>query len=119
MKIGQIDEMPMIYCGTNGHVFCLNEQAGNEIWRTKLTTSNLFSPAASQDVTVLLAGEVLIAASNGHMWGLSPSTGVILWHNGLPRLGNRFVTLCTSHVSIQYIHEHTTEVSTNHHVSRG
>ncbi len=97
----------MIYCGTNGHVACISERDGNEVWRTKLETAKLFNAAYSGDVTVLLVDEVLIAACNGHMWGLSPTNGKILWHNGLPCLRNRFVTMCSPHVAIQYVHVET------------
>ena len=97
----------MIYCGTNGHVVCISELDGKEVWRTKLDTSKLFNAAFSGDVTVLLVDEILIAACNGHLWGLKPSDGKVLWHNDLPRLGNRFITMCTPHVAIQYVHVHT------------
>ena len=97
----------MIYCGTKGHVFCLNVRDGAEVWRTKLKAPGILNPAASEDVTVLLAGEVLVAAANGHAWGLKASTGEVLWHNGLPGLGNRFITMCTEQVSVQYVHVQT------------
>jgi outer membrane protein assembly factor BamB len=97
----------MIYCGTSGHVTCIDERSGKEIWRIKLETAKLFNAAASGDVTVLLMDKVLVAACNGHIWGLSPNDGNILWHNGLPGLGNRFITMCAPHVAIQYVHAHT------------
>lgn len=103
----------MIYCGTNGHVLCIDEHNGEEIWRTKLGTG-LFNAAKSGDVTVMLIDEVLITACNGHMWGLNPSTGSVLWHNDLPGLRNRFITMCAPHVAIQYIREHTESHETSH-----
>ena len=106
-------EKKMIYCGTNGHVFALDVKDGKEVWRTKLKTKFVFNAASSGDVTVILVNDVLIASCNGHIWGLKPETGQILWHNDLPSLGNRFITMCTSNVSIQYVHgqssDHQTE----------
>ena len=110
----------MIFCGTNGHAFCIREQDGKEVWRTKLETAKLFNAASSGDVTVLLEGQVLLAACNGHIWGLSSSDGSILWHNDLPGLRNRFITMCTPNVSVQYVHveTHSHDSSTTHHHMR-
>jgi outer membrane protein assembly factor BamB len=105
----------MIYCGTNGHALAIDEKTGKEVWRTKLRTKFVFNAASSGNVTVILANEILMASCNGHIWGLEPKTGQILWHNDLPGLGNRFITMCTSNVSIQYVHEHTTEHQSTQH----
>ncbi len=94
----------MIYGGLRGYVFCIDENSGNEMWRTKLSTGGLFNAAAKENVAILAKENMIIAGCNGHVWGLHPHTGQILWHNDLSGLGNGFVTLSDNTHSTQYIH---------------
>lgn len=94
----------MLYGGLRGHVFCLDENSGTEMWRTKLKTGGMFNAAWKEDVAVLAKDNVIIAGSNGHIWGLNPGTGEIMWHNDLSGLGNGFVTLSDTTHSTQYVH---------------
>ena len=94
----------MIYGGIRGHVVCFDENSGQEMWRTKLTTGGLFNAAWKEDVAILSKENVIIAGCNGHVWGLDPNTGQIQWHNDLSGLGNGFVALSDSTHSTQYIH---------------
>lgn len=95
----------MIFGGTRGYVFCIDEKTGREVWRTKLSTG-IFGGAYG-DVTVLVHEQTVIAGSDGHVWGVDSHSGDILWHNSLTGLGNNFVALADANSSVQYIHRHT------------
>lgn len=97
----------MIYGGTRGHVFAIYPTTGEEKWRTKLQSGGLFNAASDEDVMVLIKDGVVIASSNGHMWGLHIEDGEILWHNGLKGLGHDVISLATDGIAIQYVHKHT------------
>ena len=94
----------MIYGGTNGTVFCVDDRTGQEVWRTPINTGLL---GAAGDVAVILRGNIVVASSGGNLWGLDANSGQQLWHNELPGLGYGFVTLCDDTHSVQYIHVET------------
>jgi outer membrane protein assembly factor BamB len=96
----------MIYGGTYGHVFAVDEGNGREIWRTRLHTGG-FLGSATGHVAIIVKEKVIVAGCSGHVWGLDIRTGEILWHNGLTGLGNSFVTLADCDSSVQYIHVQT------------
>ena len=102
----------MIYGGTNGHVFCVDESSGQEVWRTKLDAGGFLSSVGG-DVAVILRGNIVVASCSGNVWGLDAGSGQQLWHNELPDLGYGFVTLCDDSHAVQYIHVETH--STTHH----
>lgn len=93
----------MIYCGTNGTISCIDENTGQEAWRSKLQTGGFLNPASGGDVAILVRNGVVIAGCNGHVWGFDAATGQQLWHNGLVGLGNGFVSLCDDAASVQYV----------------
>ncbi len=98
----------MIYGGTKGSVFCVDERSGREVWRTAVNPGLLGS---SGDVAVLLRGSVVVASCYGNIWGLDAASGRELWHNKLPGLGHGFVTLCDDSHAVQYIHVETQSTS--------
>jgi PQQ enzyme repeat len=62
----------MIYCGTNGHVLAIDEENGQERWRTKLKTNSVFNAATSADVTVILVDEWLSPLATGTYGASTP-----------------------------------------------
>ncbi len=68
-----------VYLGIKAHVVCIDSSSGRELWRTELRNSQL--------TTISVCGEVLIAYAGGHLFGLKPEDGTILWTNQLPGLG--------------------------------
>jgi hypothetical protein len=104
------EQATMIYGGTKGSVFCVDERSGREVWRTAVNPGLLGS---SGDVAVLLRGNVVVASCYGNIWGLDAASGRELWHNDLPGLGHGFVTLCDDSHAVQYIHVETQSASHN------
>jgi outer membrane protein assembly factor BamB len=94
----------MIYGATNYYVFSIDENTGNEIWRTKLTAGFL-AGGVFKLISILVKGDVVIAGSDGNMWGINKNTGEILWRNGLKGLGYENLSMATENVSIQYVQE--------------
>jgi outer membrane protein assembly factor BamB len=77
-----------LYVGIKNAVIALDEKTGMETWRAQLRGSDY--------VTVLWDGEALFAANSGEVWRLDPSSGAVLWHNDLKRLGRGLVSLASS-----------------------
>ncbi len=71
--------MERIYLGMNGHVVCLNQKSGEEVWRTKLKSSTL--------TNIVLEEEHIYAAAGGHLFCLKAKDGKLLWENTLSGLG--------------------------------
>ncbi len=94
----------MIYGATNYHVFGMDENTGQEIWRTKLTSSGFFG-GSFRLISILVKNDVLIAGSDGNVWGINKNNGKILWHNSLEGLGYENISLTTENMAIQYIQE--------------
>ena len=69
-----------IYITIKAHVVCIDQKTGEEKWRTKLKRYGI--------MPVVDTGEVIVAYSGGHLFGLDKETGEILWENGLPGLGH-------------------------------
>lgn len=67
-----------VVLGIRSHVVKVDLTTGNELWRTKLKSS--------QFVSVYQRGESIFAGAGGELFCLS-SDGSILWRNTLPRLG--------------------------------
>jgi len=78
----------VVYVGIHGNVFCLDRMTGKEVWSVGLKNANF--------VSLLVDGDLIIAATNGELWGLQAATGQILWHNELPGQGFGIVSLATS-----------------------
>jgi hypothetical protein len=76
-----------IYLGVNRHVLCLDKRTGREVWRTELKRSHL--------ITVMVAGDMLLAHAGGSLFGLRIGDGSILWRNDLPGLGYGYCTLAS------------------------
>ncbi len=91
----------MIYCGTNGSVFALDETTGNEVWRHRLPSG--FMGNMHGVVAVMKKDRIVIAGCGGHVWGFDAVTGRELWHNGLPGLGHEPVSIAADGVSTQYV----------------
>ncbi|WP_196138797.1 PQQ-binding-like beta-propeller repeat protein [Aliikangiella sp. G2MR2-5] len=71
--------MDKIYIGMSGHVVCLQQADGVELWRTKLKSSQL--------TNIVLEDDKLYATAGGHLFCLNPDNGEKLWENKLPGLG--------------------------------
>ena len=75
----------VLVIGVGGHVVAIDPTTGNEVWRTKLKST--------QFVTVLPAGGRIFAGAGGELFCVDKATGQILWRNKLPRLGSGLVAL--------------------------
>ena len=71
--------MEKIYIGMNGYVVCLKQKSGEEIWRTKLKSSQI--------TNIILDEDKIYAAAGGHLYCLKAKNGDIVWENGLSGLG--------------------------------
>ncbi|MCW8878984.1 MAG: PQQ-binding-like beta-propeller repeat protein [Kangiellaceae bacterium] len=71
--------MEKIYIGMNGYVVCLKQKNGEEVWRTKLKSSQI--------TNIVLDEDKIYAAAGGHLFCLKAKNGDILWKNSLSGLG--------------------------------
>ena len=83
-----------IYLGIRGQVVCLEKATGRERWRTELRNSQL--------TTVVLDGELVIAYTRGHIYGLAKDTGRVLWENTLAGLGYGYCMIATEGTNPAY-----------------
>ena len=65
--------------GVGGHVVAVDPASGDELWRTRLKSSNY--------VTVKTAAGRVYAGAGGELFCLDQSSGEILWRNRLKGLG--------------------------------
>lgn len=72
-----------LYIGIGSHVVALDATSGEEMWRTKVKSSNF--------VTVCVMNDVVYAGANGVLFCLSAVSGEILWENKLKGLGNGII----------------------------
>jgi outer membrane protein assembly factor BamB len=100
-------EKELLYIGSNGHVAAIDPETGNEVWRTPLGGSGLFSSTKAADVCVLQHEGRVFAGSQGHLFCLDAATGATLWQNGLKGMGYNDVTLAIAGKSIQFVATHT------------
>lgn len=71
--------MENIYIGMNGFVVAIKPKNGDEIWRTKLKSSQITNIVLDQDK--------IYASAGGHLFCLTSKKGEILWENKLSGLG--------------------------------
>src|SRR5215475_15134996 len=76
-----------LFIGIAGSVLALDRATGQEIWRTKLRSTDF--------VNVVLEDGALYAAARGEMYCLDPGTGEIRWKNPLTGLGWGLVTIAS------------------------
>lgn len=97
--------MNYLYLGCNGTVSALDPRSGQEVWRTRLNTSDLgiLNGARNEDVNVIEDGGMVIAGVNGYVFGLNAQTGEVLWKNGLQGMGYNDVTMCIGGKTIQTV----------------
>lgn len=77
-----------LFIGIAGNVLALDRSTGQEIWRTKLCSTDF--------VNVVLEDGALYAAARGEMYCLDPGTGEIRWKNPLTGLGWGLVTIASA-----------------------
>ena len=94
----------MIYIGTYGHVSCVDPQTGREVWRTALTGTGLFGGTSVGDVTVLEAGDIIIAGVSGNLFGIDKASGRLLWHNELKGLSYGVVSIAGAGQAVEFMH---------------
>jgi outer membrane protein assembly factor BamB len=75
----------VVFAGIKGTVLAIDRETGTSLWRRDLKGTDF--------VNLILLGEDLYAASHGRLYRLDPTTGEILWENGLPGLGWGIVTM--------------------------
>ncbi len=68
-----------VYLGVKGSVVAIDKTTGHEKWRTHLRGSGF--------VTTLVDTDIILAHTNGHLYGVDKHDGRQLWHNELPGLG--------------------------------
>jgi glucose dehydrogenase len=78
----------VIFIGMHGRTFCLDRASGQIVWSANLKGSDF--------VTLLLDGDLLLAATHGEVWGLQAATGKVLWHNEMPSQGLGLVSIATA-----------------------
>ena len=66
----------------------IDRATGKDVWETSLK--------GAEFVNVLLDGDQLYAASKGRLYRLDPSTGKILWENGLAGKGWGLVSIASA-----------------------
>lgn len=80
-------EPNVLYIGTNRIVAALDQQTGEELWRTRL------SRGSGHPVTIVIKDQKLYVGCYGHVYALDKRTGDILWENTLPKMGYYTVLL--------------------------
>src|SRR5262249_29435392 len=70
----------LIFVGLNGRVAALESNTGEMIWEWR-------APKGFGYVNLLVEPNVVVAASNGYVYGLDPKTGDQLWFNELKGYG--------------------------------
>lgn len=75
----------LLVLGTNGFVAGMDEDTGEEVWRTSLSGYGL--------VNVLWQRGRLFAASQGRLYRLNPRNGEVIWENNLPGMGYEPISL--------------------------
>lgn len=76
-----------IFIGIHGNVFCLDRNTGQEIWSASLKSTNF--------VTLLVDGDLVIAACKGEVYGIEKATGKLLWHNEMRGQGFGLASIAT------------------------
>lgn len=71
--------------GIGGFVVRLDPETGEELWRSRISSSD-------NSATVAFVGEGLYGAAFGELCRLDPETGEILWRSKLPKLGTGVIT---------------------------
>ncbi|TQV88981.1 PQQ-binding-like beta-propeller repeat protein [Aliikangiella coralliicola] len=87
--------MEKIYLGMNGYVVCLKQKNGEEIWRTKLKSSQI--------TNITLDDDKIYASAGGHLFCVNAKNGKIIWENGLSGLGYGACIIATSNQSASVI----------------
>jgi outer membrane protein assembly factor BamB len=78
----------LVFVGLNGRVAALQISSGETIWEWR-------SPKGLGYVNLLVEQNVLVAGSNGYVYGLDPKTGDQLWFNELKGYGLGVTSLAT------------------------
>ena len=84
-----------LFIGIAGSVLALDRATGQEIWRTKLRSTDF--------VNVVLEDGALYAAARGEMYCLDPATSEIRWKNPLTGLGWGLVTIASAPDSLAVV----------------
>ena len=69
-----------LFLGIKGHVVCLQRNSGQELWRTKLRTTQI--------TTVAVQNDEVYATARGHLYSLEVASGAVKWENELTGLGH-------------------------------
>lgn len=77
-----------IYLGVGGYVVCLDKATGQEFWRTQIKRGQLTS--------IMIDGDMILAHSGGHLFGLKASSGALLWENELKGLGYGYAIMASA-----------------------
>jgi outer membrane protein assembly factor BamB len=96
---------PKLFVGTYGHVVCLREATGGEIWRKEL-------PSAGHNVVSLMfENHRIYAGTNGKLYALNSETGDIMWQNDLSGLGYQVICFATDNISMNHAFDAIPQVS--------
>jgi outer membrane protein assembly factor BamB len=76
-----------VYIGVKGKVVAYDKYTGEELWRTHLRGSNF--------VSICVDDDIIIAHSEGHLFGLNKSNGEKKWENKMQGLGYGLASIST------------------------
>jgi outer membrane protein assembly factor BamB len=85
-----------VYLGIKKYVVCLDKRTGEEIWRTKVKTSQL--------ITLIVDGPLIIAHAGGELFGIARRDRRIMWNNGLTGLGYGYCQMASEGASSSSMH---------------
>ncbi len=71
--------MGNLYLGIKGHVVCIDQSTGNELWNTKLKGMSI--------TNVFCDNKNIFAYAGGHLFCLDADFGKVLWKNKLTGYG--------------------------------
>lgn len=89
----------LVFIALKKHVVAIERASGREVWRQDLGRKDDL-------ITLVLDGDLLIAYASGHLFGLDPGTGRIVWENDLPGLGYGHCIIAGSNAGTQAANAH-------------
>jgi outer membrane protein assembly factor BamB len=77
----------LIFVGINGAVVSLDKTTGHRVWERKLKGGNY--------VSLVVAGDQILAGTQGEIFCMDAATGQPLWHDALKGYGMGLMSIAT------------------------